>query len=67
MKKTRSDPIQFRLLLADYEILQALAAEDGLSPKDYVIRLTLDRIAEHRNPPVVHSVIRKTKKTARTT
>lgn len=48
MKRTRSDPIQFRLLLEDYAVLERLAAKQGQSPKDYVIALTLAHIAEHR-------------------
>jgi Mobilization protein NikA len=49
MRKTRSDPIQFRLMLEDYAILQALANEAGVTPKDYVIDLTMNHIAEHRD------------------
>ena len=48
MRKTKGPPVQFRLHLADQEILERLAEEAGLSPKDYVIRLTLARIAEER-------------------
>ena len=48
MRKTRSDPIQFRLLLDDYAVLERAAAEQGMSPKDFVIDLTLKRVASER-------------------
>lgn len=67
MKKTKSDPIQFRLLLDDYAVLQSLAVAAGRSPKDYVIDLTMARIAAARNEiadtvdvaPSVQRTIRK--------
>ena len=40
--------MQFRLPLADYAVLQALADEAELSPKDFVIQLTMACIDEHR-------------------
>jgi hypothetical protein len=46
VRRTKSDPIQFRLPLADYAVLERLAAERGLSPKDYVIGLTSAHIEE---------------------
>jgi hypothetical protein len=49
MRRTRSDPIQFRLLLDDYAVLERLAAATGLSPKEYVILITLQAIAEERD------------------
>ena len=48
MRKTKSPPVQFRLLLDDYAILEELADNVGLTPKDYVIDLTLARINKHR-------------------
>jgi len=50
MRRTRSDPIQFRLMLEDYAVLEDLATKAGCSPKDYVIDLTLAAIAAHRDP-----------------
>lgn len=47
MKRTKSEPIQFRLMLEDYAILEALATQAGVSPKDYVVDLLLDHLAEH--------------------
>jgi uncharacterized protein (DUF1778 family) len=41
MRRTKSDPIQFRLPLADYAVVERMAAEKGLTPKDFVIDLTL--------------------------
>ena len=41
MRRTKSPPIQFRMLLADYAVVERVAAERGLTPKDYVIGLTL--------------------------
>ena len=49
MKRTRSDPIQFRLMLEDYAVLEELAAETGCSPKDYVVDLTLAHLAAYRD------------------
>jgi uncharacterized protein (DUF1778 family) len=48
MRRTKSAPIQFRLLLDDYDVLQRLADEAGVTPKDYVINLTLARIEAER-------------------
>ena len=48
MKRTRSDPIQFRLMLEDYAVLERLAAEAGTTPKEYVVDLTLNHLARHR-------------------
>jgi hypothetical protein len=48
MRRTRSDPIQFRLMLADYAVLERLAAAAGVTPKDYVVDLTLSHLAERR-------------------
>ena len=48
MRRTRSDPIQFRLLLDDYAVLERVAAEAGQTPKDFVIDLTLKRVATER-------------------
>lgn len=49
MKRTKSEPVQFRLMLDDYAILERLAAAAGVTPKDYVVALTLDHIAAHRD------------------
>lgn len=48
MRRTKSDAIQFRLLLDDYAVLEELAAEAGLTPKEYVIALTLERVNAER-------------------
>ena len=48
MRRTRSDPIQFRLLLDDYAVLERIAADAGQTPKDFVIDLTLKRVATER-------------------
>ena len=48
MKRTKSEPIQFRLMLEDYAVLEHLAAQAGSSPKDYVVDLTLAHLAAHR-------------------
>jgi uncharacterized protein (DUF1778 family) len=45
MRRTKSDPIQFRLLLDDYAVLEQIAKRRGLTPKDFVILLTLTAIA----------------------
>lgn len=47
-KRTKSEVIQFRLLLEDYAVLERLADDAGVTPKDYVITLTLERVAEER-------------------
>jgi uncharacterized protein (DUF1778 family) len=49
MKRTRSDPIQFRLMLEDWAILEDLAAKAGSSPKDYVVDLVLAHLNAHRD------------------
>jgi uncharacterized protein (DUF1778 family) len=49
MKRTRSDPIQFRLMLEDWDVLAHLAAQAGSSPKDYVVDLVLAHLAAHRD------------------
>jgi uncharacterized protein (DUF1778 family) len=49
VKRTKSDPIQFRLMLEDYAVLEHLAAESGRSPKDYVVDLVLVHLAAHRD------------------
>jgi hypothetical protein len=47
--RTKSDPIQFRLGLADYAVLEQIADDEGFdSPKELVIALTMARIAEER-------------------
>ena len=48
MRKTKSEPIQFRLLLDDYAILQDLAHDSGMTPKDYVIALTMEQVGKER-------------------
>jgi len=48
MRRTRSDPIQFRLLLDDYAVLERAAAEHGMTPKDFVVDLTLKKVAAER-------------------
>jgi hypothetical protein len=48
VKRTKSDAIQFRLLLADYDVLERLADAAGVTPKDYVIALTLERVNAER-------------------
>ena len=48
MRRTKSDPIQFRLLLDDYAVLEQIAKRTGHSPKEFVILLTLDAINEER-------------------
>ncbi len=48
-RRTRSDPIQFRLALDDYDVLERLADAHGYdTPKDYVLALTMDVITEQR-------------------
>jgi hypothetical protein len=48
-QRTKSPPIQFRLPLADYAVLEDLAAAEGLdTPKDLVLGMTLERVAEER-------------------
>ena len=49
MKRTRSDPIQFRLMLEDWDVLAHLAAQNGSSPKDYVVDLVLSHLNAHRD------------------
>jgi hypothetical protein len=56
MKRTKSAPIQFRLLLSDYDRLETLASEQGVTPKDYVVNLTLNHI---HKPPRKQPAIRK--------
>jgi len=48
VRRTRSDPIQFRLLLDDYAVLEQIADAAGQTPKDFVIDLTLKRVATER-------------------
>jgi hypothetical protein len=48
-RKTRSDPIQFRLALDDYAVLERIADAEGFdTPKDLVLALTMDAISEER-------------------
>jgi uncharacterized protein (DUF1778 family) len=49
MRRTKSDPIQFRLPLADYAVVERMAAEKGLTPKDFVIDLTLAAVEAGQN------------------
>jgi hypothetical protein len=51
MKRTRSDPIQFRLMLEDYAILERLADAAGVTPKEYVVDLTLDHLGARGTDP----------------
>ena len=53
MKRTKSDPIQFRLPLADYDKLEVLAAAQGVTPKDYVMNLTLSHIHKPPRKPAI--------------
>lgn len=48
MRKTKSSPIQFRLLLDDYAVLETVATEAGMTPKDFVIDMTLKRVRSER-------------------
>ena len=48
MRRTKSPPIQFRLLLDDYDVLERIADEAGQTPKDFVMSLTLERVQQER-------------------
>lgn len=62
MRKTKSSPIQFRLLLDDYAVLETVATEAGMTPKDFVIDMTLRRVrAERKRISAKRKLVKETK------
>lgn len=61
MRKTKSSPIQFRLLLDDYAVLETVATEAGMTPKDFVIDMTLRRVRAERKRISAKRKVKETK------
>lgn len=50
-QRTKGDSIAFRLPVHKDKLLEAAAAEVGMSPRDFAAKLVEDYLDGHRTPP----------------